>query len=301
MSPKDFPKLLRTGYPSTGCAQPWMHFTAQTGLERVFDAVKRNEVLIDQREGKIQSYTNFEKNSPKNWQTDASSQPNSLNTTARYKVNVLEASRNLRGILHNKTHFQAAMALVNRQSRSLLPPPNKKQATGTEPDELLKGYDPIRQEIEDAGSLNLLPSERRRSLPKIKVLTVDNTSPLKEIKKKNSAYLAGLIAGEFGKGESPRALDSFGNKKDLDSSYTGQKKLKLPAIASSNDLLQNDEEKNDTEEMAKKMLRHCHVIRGKSPVAGGSGILRKGEGKLMSGFGMTNREAYNKVFGKTYN
>ena len=85
---------------------------------------------------------------------------------------------------------------------------------------------------------------------------------------------------------------------------TGAKKLKdrklqfcFPAITPHSPRRGKEEAVTDTEELGKKVLKLCKVLRTKSPKLEELGSLKKGQGKLMSGFGMTNREIYGKVFG----
>ena len=136
ISVRDFPKLLRTNYgflPEH--VQPDMRFKAKTGLERVFDSIKENAAIIEESEG-LDKYTEFEKTCPKEFGDNASRSfegnktCTTMNTT-KCKVNMISAARKLRPTLHNKTHFQAVLALVHKQSKSLAQPKNRRPVAGS--------------------------------------------------------------------------------------------------------------------------------------------------------------------------
>jgi predicted transcriptional regulator len=139
---RDFPKLLRTGSKSK-LNQPGMHFKAQTTLERVFDTIKGNEALIEEKDT-IGTYKDLEKKygvKPPHDNTDISKSFgktfSSLSNSSSLKptINMVEASRKLRSSLHNKTHFQAVLALVHKQSKSLAQPIAKRQINSAELEE----------------------------------------------------------------------------------------------------------------------------------------------------------------------
>ncbi len=141
---RDFPKLLRAS--SRGKAvQPDMHFRAKTDLERIFYAIRENEALIDEQE-QIRTYEQIEKSARTaagmpmsgTLQTfEAGKTTSTFNRSCSYsnssksKAHVAEVAKRLRAPLHNKTHFQAVLALVHKQSKSLAQPVTSKKQPGS--------------------------------------------------------------------------------------------------------------------------------------------------------------------------
>lgn len=318
---KDFPKLLRTNYPNhTNCNQPGMHFTAKNGLERVFDAVKQNEALYSESADKFGTFSKFENKLPKGW--DSGTNINSLNSTMRYKVNVVEAARKIRGDLHNKTHFQAVLSMLNRHSISHPPRNNKpymlpfeNEDFGTLNDLAIKNQEKKRSRKSNKGLLR--ETAAFKSLPKIeKANIIDNTSPLKDLKRKSLGHFNTILDQNISS-EIINNKTTDNNDKNISSppksiikgsmtnknNNVSKKKVCFPIISPSclNGFLTSSIESHEIsgqEQLALKILKHCNVLRSKSPA---SGVLRKGEGKLMSGFGLTNRETYYKIFGSNGN
>ncbi len=301
MHARDFPKLLRVAAASE-FVQPEMHFKATTGLERVFDAVKENEALVESVEVPMKTFTQFEnKVSHPSFAMGKTrySFATMMNSTQRARVGIAEAARQLRSTLHNKTHFQAVIALVNRQSRSLAQKSDKKQpATLTiETEDALARADERLNAVQRQHQQQQEQEERQRSLPRIGKRVVDNTPPGRELTKRKS--LGNLWAG-YG----TEVGDTTGNSASMakqGKTHGGNKRKScgvrfvFPALGTGAGTVANEDKMTATEELGKRVLKLCSVLRSKSPKLGP--MLRKGEGKLMSGFGMTNRETYDKVFG----
>jgi len=142
----------------------------------------------------------------------------------------------------------------------------------------------------------IIDHSRSKSLPRIAALKLDNTSPLNEIKKKRLSKNPVDIA------ESPKRIEEFLEKaRGFDTFKEKKLKFMFPDISTtqkSTTFLKN-EMNSPTEELGKKVLKLCHILRSKSPRFENFQSLRKGEGRLMGGTGLTNREMYDKIFGLT--
>eukprot|EP01022_Parablepharisma_sp_SALTPOND_P018738 TRINITY_DN3104_c1_g1_i1.p1 TRINITY_DN3104_c1_g1~~TRINITY_DN3104_c1_g1_i1.p1 ORF type:complete len:1434 (+),score=144.12 TRINITY_DN3104_c1_g1_i1:11448-15749(+) len=268
---RDFPKLLRARLPEKEI-NPDMRFTAKNDIERVLDSVKANQAYVDASE-----------------LTTLKSYDSEFLVSRKSKDRKHEVAKKVRPKLHKKTHFQAVMALVNRQSKVLAKCFDTVKAGNDKDTEMTTEG---RQEVINKGNSPVLIGGRSSSVPMLPKLAINNQSPLKDWK-----------YGFKGKGDFPVETNSpvlSPSSISLKKKPKAKRKVTftLPFSVTQSQLLTNPEvsqELNEGEELGKRVLSQCGMIRSKSPKTFETS-LKKGGGHLMSGFGMSNKEVYFRVF-----
>ncbi len=317
---RDFPKLLRPRAPDKEIHQDMMHFTAKTEIERVMDAIRSNGVLIDETDGK---------------DTAQMLKVKAHATKKEMRKTLCEAGRKLRPKLHQKTHFQAVMALVNRQSevlyRSSAGFVSKAEEGGEEVQSEAKQGETGKSELRKTQGTTLMRwrsqsttpvswlTMRSGSVPVLPRLQIDNTSPLRKRRQSKEPSPAAALtptpiasataSSRFGNpflsprsdsipGLSPLASSLRDPKAFTTPRWKGRKvafMLPSPLTPTQQSPKGAEAEMDDREALGRRVLRTCRVIRCRSPVTSPR-QLRKGEGHLMGGFGMSNLQVYQRVF-----
>ncbi len=257
-----------------------MHFTAKTEIERVLDAVKANEVLVDETEGCGSKTVDAREPGPK----EGDKTESRVETLHRIKC---DARKKIRPELHHKTHFQAVLALVNRQSSVLFNAKTGKEEMteeeamlGTSPKQslhLTQKSVPWTQKTH--ASFPQSPSGRSGSLPR---LHIDPTSPLL------FAHSKPDLPSPKGEEVSPVGKASLrGPQARTEPRWKGRRVVfALPNPMGATQTV------DEHEKLGRKILRTCRVTR--EPI---QDQLRRGEGHLMGSFGLTNSQVYKKIFG----
>jgi len=284
ISARDFHKTLRVRSPDKEINTE-MRFTAKNDVERVLDSVRANQAFFDNE---------------KDESIDGVCTKISKIQDIKKKM---EIAKKVRGQLHKKTHFQAVLALVNNQSKVLgrefemyL---EKKKKTNSSKNMSDNGSDdqenslekkPTNQKIKPVSIPGNVIQKRCTSLPKLSNIIINNRSPVLDWKnsqnidqnRTNLSLSKNLI--------SPLSRQPL--KKKLRVSF--QKAMNEAKLQKMDSATTEIFDKSERELMGKQVLSFCGVIGRKSPKLKVK-ELKRGQGHLMSGFGMSNHEIYEKV------
>ena len=235
---------------------------------------------------------------------------------------------------HTKTHFQAVVALVHKASKTLV---RRDSATpihplvvddddedsleraeggqGPQPEHIPRpgaGTIPRQEQRNELGTIAKDRSKGRNawssllrggSLPPLPRLGNANISPLKD-KKGQAARLK--IAQREGGSEEGQPTTQLKPQSIMKEVNKGKRKLpdskktltfQLPFLSRRETVRTPRVEcLNETELMGRDILKQCNVFPN-STRRGDDSQLHQGEGHTVSGFGMTNKQVYYKVFG----
>lgn len=300
MSGRDFPSLLRKREPQKEI-QPGMYYKANSALERLVEAFKANSNVVDEREElkRIGELVGLKR-----------SQSLTRISLHSKKIPAGELAKKLRTDFHTKTHFQAAVALLHKASKSLERPSDASPKATTkvrEPEDMEEAVEALEMgdltQAQQTKTTEGTGKRRNESLPPVEALTFDNISPLR--RSKNRASVVDT------RGQIRRLLDHSGERynavlipiRSIMKEPRGGSTTRLPRIdkrisfvlPASAEGPEMTPMGSEAEQLAKRVLRSCNVFPYRKRIDK-SPRLHKGQGHTVAGFGQTNRDVYIKIF-----
>eukprot|EP01022_Parablepharisma_sp_SALTPOND_P018383 TRINITY_DN29_c0_g2_i1.p2 TRINITY_DN29_c0_g2~~TRINITY_DN29_c0_g2_i1.p2 ORF type:complete len:453 (+),score=47.03 TRINITY_DN29_c0_g2_i1:2304-3662(+) len=296
---RNFPSLLRKREPEKEI-QPGMYYKSNTEVERLLESLQKNFGLANGKEDLKKLVELF---GEKSIHSLSRSSPEK-----KRKINLADIAKKLRPELHNKTHFRAVLALVHKSSKALIRSGevtpvavNTQKPEPEDMEEALESFEescspgnhvvfPVKMQVEEQ------KKSRCESLPPIPSLTFRNVSPLKERKAKENMTREATFSLE------PQKIDTTDKYRSIMKGSMSSERLpkirrkiqfQLPLSPPRTPPL---EIKSETEELGKKVLKMCKVFPFNKRIDV-SPQLRKGEGHTIAGFGKSNKDAYERVFG----
>lgn len=255
----------------------------------------------------------------------------SRSSPERKKVSVGEIAKQLKPEFHNKTHFQAVLALIHKSSKTLQkqgdvsPVANEKRGNTNDFEDGMESYEETMRNADYTKNSNTIDNTKQSefsknsrscSLPQIPYISFRNTSPLREQKAlKNSDSVNNMREGTFSMLEEIARNNILKQNNTADTHYkpiikmndgmgNGAQSDRLPRIdrkikfklPNGSPPKTPTQVVNETEELGKKVLKVCNVFPYHKRLDV-SPQLRKGEGRLVAGFGQSNKELYRNVYG----
>ena len=234
-----------------------------------------------------------------------STQSISRSTLQGTKLSARDIAKKLRPDLHNKTHFQAVLAMVHKASKTLQGSPDVTPVGAAiefeDMEEAMETYDEQAAKAKAKELESKTRDDVRAALPPLPAASFRNMSPLRDRKgrEKTMDCAADLFRvqqkqqqGVMGKYRSIMKEESRLPKINKKISF----KLPFPGESMSSSQTQPVERLNETEKLGKRILKVCNVFpfnvrKDKSPQ------LHKGQGHTIAGSGKSNQDVYTKVFG----